>query len=301
VAAALAAVLIWGAQFPVAKQAFAALDPIHLSAIRYVVATVLLAAWMFVAQGRGVLRTEGRLRAVALLGLIGMTASPALVFGGLLFTRPEHAAVIIALQPSMTALAEWALRGRRPAAFTLACVAVAFFGVVTVVTRGEYVLQAGAGVLAGDLMVLAGAICWVIYTMGTESLRGWPTLKITLLTLIAGTVGLVVLCAVLVAADVLVVPTPGALASVWMEITFLTFGGVLFAMIFWNWGNRIIGALNTMLLLNFVPVVTFAIRHVQGERFGAAEIGGAALVIGALIANNVYLRLAPRAQAAAAR
>ncbi len=302
VAAALAAVLIWGAQFPVAKQAFAALDPIHLSAIRYVVATLLLAAWMLAAQGREVLRPEGRLTAVTVLGLVGMTASPALVFGGLLFTRPEHAAVIIALQPAMTALAEWLLRGRRPAAFTIACIAAAFAGVVTVVTRGEFVLHGGARVIVGDLMVLAGAICWVAYTMGTETLRGWPTLKITLLTLVVGTVGLLALTAALVAAGVLVVPSAAALGSVWPEVAFLTLGGVLVAMIVWNWGNRIIGALNAMLLLNFVPVVTFVIRYAQGERFGAAEIAGAALVVGALIANNVYLRRAPpRVQAAAAR
>jgi drug/metabolite transporter (DMT)-like permease len=302
VAAALAAVLIWGAQFPVAKQAFAALDPIHLSALRYVVATLLLAAWMLAAQGRGVLRTEGRVRAVWLLGLVGMTASPALVFGGLLFTRPEHAAVIIALQPAMTALAEWILRGRRPATFTLACIVAAFIGVVAVVTRGELVLHGGVRILVGDLMVLAGAICWVAYTMGTEALRGWPTLKITLLTLIVGTIGLLALTAVLVAAGVLASPSVAALATVWPELAFLTLGGVLVAMIVWNWGNRIIGALNAMLLLNFVPVVTFVIRYAQGERFGGVEIAGAALVVGALIANNVYLRLAPpRRQAAAVR
>ena len=192
-AAALAAVVMWGAQFPVAKSAFEVLDPVQLSAFRYGVATLLLLAWMLARQGPGVLSTQGRFRQVTALGVIGMSGSPLLVFAGLLFTRPEHAAVIVALQPSMTALADWALRGRRPANFTVACIAVAFLGVVTVVTKGQFVLHAGGRELLGDLMVLAGAACWVVYTMGTERLGGWPTLKITLLTLIAGSLGMVVL------------------------------------------------------------------------------------------------------------
>jgi hypothetical protein len=37
-------------------------------------------------------------------------------------------------------------------------------------------------------------------------------------------------------------------------------------------------------------VVTFGIRVGQGHRFAPIEIFGAALVIAALVANNLYLR-----------
>jgi drug/metabolite transporter (DMT)-like permease len=103
-------------------------------------------------------------------------------------------------------------------------------------------------------------------------------------------------------AGVLTAPSAADLASIWPALAFLTLGGVLAAMVFWNWGNRIIGALNSMLLLNLIPVVTFLIRFAQGERFGAAEIAGVGMVVGALLANNLYLRRKSRAaQAAAAR
>ena len=51
-----------------------------------------------------------------------------------------------------------------------------------------------------------------------------------------------------------------------------------------------LGALNTMLLGNLVPVVTFAIRILQGHRFDAIELAGAGLVVAALVADNLYLR-----------
>ncbi|MCU0897657.1 MAG: DMT family transporter [Burkholderiales bacterium] len=295
--AVLGAVILWGAQFPVAKSALATIDPFSLSAIRYLLAAAILAAWMAAREGRSAFRPRGRAGLVAFLGLVGMTASPMLVFGGLAFTRPEHVAIIVALQPSMTALADWVVRRRRPANFTLACIAVAFFGVITVVTKGEYRVTAGRQELIGDLMALAGAMCWVVYTMGTEAFRGWPSLKFTLLTLIAGAAGLVIGTALLDASGVVDLPDAAAVLGVWPQIAFLALGGVLAAMILWNWGNNAIGALNTMLLLNLLPVVTFAIGFARGARFSAAELTGVALVVGALAANNAYLR-AKRSSAA---
>jgi len=290
VALALAAVLLWGVQFPVAKAAFAAVDPFHVSAIRYGVATLLLSAFVLWRDGKGAFRYYGRAWPASVLGLVGMTGSPMLVFAGLGLTRPEHAAIIVSLQPSMTAIADWWLRGRRPARFTLGCIAAAFAGVVLVVTKGNVAVALGRGELLGDALVLAGAACWVVYTMGTESFRGWSSLKFTLLTLIPGSIGLVVTTALLVRLGPARVPGWAALGSVGPELAFLAFGGVLVSMICWNAGTRRIGVLNAMLMLNLMPVVVFAIRFAQGQRFEAIELVGAGLVIGALAANNLYLR-----------
>ena len=290
VALALAAVLLWGVQFPVAKAAFAAVDPFHVSAIRYGVATLLLSAFVLWRNGMGAFRYYGRAWPASVLGLVGMTGSPMLVFAGLGLTRPEHAAIIVSLQPSMTAIADWWLRGRRPARFTLGCIAAAFAGVVLVVTKGDVAVALGRGELLGDALVLAGAACWVVYTMGTESFRGWSSLKFTLLTLIPGSIGLVVATAVLVQLGLARVPGWAALGSVGPELAFLALGGVLVSMICWNAGTRRIGVLNAMLMLNLMPVVVFAIRFAQGQRFEAIELVGAGLVIGALAANNLYLR-----------
>jgi drug/metabolite transporter (DMT)-like permease len=290
VALALVAVLLWGAQLPIAKSAFAAVDPYHVSLVRYGVATLLLVPIVAWREGAPALRYYGRAWPASLIGVIGMTGSPLLVFAGLGLTRPEHTAIIVSLQPSMTAIVDWALHERRPANFTLACIAAAFVGVVLVVTKGDPALALGRRELAGDLLVLVGAACWVVYTMGTERFRGWSALKLTVLTLIPGSIGLAVATAALVALGVARVPTAGELASVAPELSFLALFGVLLAMICWNAGNRRIGALNAMLMLNLVPIVVFAIGFLQGQRFEPVELVGAGLVIGALTANNFYLR-----------
>jgi drug/metabolite transporter (DMT)-like permease len=76
--------------------------------------------------------------------------------------------------------------------------------------------------------------------------------------------------------------------------------GVAASFICWNAGIRRIGALNGMLMLNLIPIVTFTIGFLQGRRFVVSELIGAAMVIAALAANNLYLRRVTRAAAARA-
>jgi drug/metabolite transporter (DMT)-like permease len=61
-------------------------------------------------------------------------------------------------------------------------------------------------------------------------------------------------------------------------------------MLAWNYGTQRIGPLNSTLLTNLMPVITFSYRALQGNTFLAIEIAGAAVVVLALIANNLYLR-----------
>lgn len=287
---AFATALIWGTQFPIAKWAFDSVDAFHVTAFRYALPAPILLAALAWREGAAALRYDGRLLQASGVGLIGMTGSPALVFGGLMLTRPEVAAVIVASQPAMTALAEWVLRRRRPPAFTLACIALAFLGVVTVVTRWSVSLAPQGSELIGDLMVLAGAACWVVYTMSVEQFRGWSTLRLTALTMAPGAVANVALALLLVQLGLSTSPTPAQWQAVAPHLLYLAMAGVLVSMIFWNAGIQRIGALNAMLFLNLIPVVTFTVRHLLGHRFELLEIAGAALVIGALAANNLYLR-----------
>ena len=285
-------VLLWGIQFPVAKDAFAVVDPFHVTAIRYVFGTVLLVALLAWIEGPAEISYYGRFWPAAAVGIVGMCASPMLIFWGIALSSPEHVAIIVALQPSMTALADWALRGRRPGRFTLGCLALAFAGVVMVVTRGDPFHVFGGGELAGDIVALLGAASWVAYTMATENFAGWSALRFTTLTIIPGTLGCIAVTAALVAAGWAAVPGPAALAAVWWQLAYLTVGGIVISMICWNAGNQRIGPLNSVLFLNLMPVITFAIRAAQGTRFQPVELLGAALVISSLMANNFYLRRA---------
>lgn len=287
---ALAATLIWGIQFPVAKASFEWVDAYHGTLVRYAAPTLILLCVLLWREGRGALRMDRRAAHAGLLGLVGMCCSPALVLGGLTFTRPEVVAVIVATQPATTALGGWLVYGRRPGRFTLACVVFAFVGALTVITRWNVALAPAGMELVGVLMIFGGSLCWVAYTLGNPTFVGWSTLRFTTFTVVAGAIGSSVLVSLLSAFGVVETPSAGQWWSAMPHLLFLSLFGVLASMLCWNVATARIGALNAMLFANLIPVVTFAIGFAQGYRPLPAEIVGAGMVIAALVANNLHLR-----------
>ena len=286
----LMTVLIWGATFPVAKSALQSMDAFWMSSIRYGVAAPLFVAILYWREGAAALGYRGKFRRAAFFGVIGFTGFSSLTFVGLAWSRPEHGAIIMALQTPMTAFAHWALKGIRPANFTLGCVAAAILGVFMVITKGDLVHTFAAGALLGDALIFMGAMSWVVYTVGAVSFPGWSALRFTTLTALPGTAGILVVTGIATAAGYVGVPAASTVASIGWELVYLALFTVVLAVLFWNLAVGYLGALNAMLLGNLVPVVTFGIRILQGYRFEMFELAGAGLVVAALIANNLYLR-----------
>lgn len=285
-------VLVWGATFPIGKDAVARIDPYWLAALRYAVVAPLFAAVLWSVEGRQALAYEGRMGVAALVGCVGFGGFNLFTFAGMQHTAATHAAIIMALQAPLTALVHWAWRGVRPARFTLVCMTLALVGVSLVITKGDIAAALAGGTLLGDALVLLGATSWVAYIMGVVKFSGWSALRYTTLTCAPAAIGLVAIAFGVTALGVVGLPTASSLGPVAWQLAFLTFLTAFVGVLFWNNGVRMIGPLNAVLFGNLVPVVTFAIQIGQGHRFATIELGGAALVIGALAANNLYIRRA---------
>jgi drug/metabolite transporter (DMT)-like permease len=292
------------------------LDGFTLTFIRYGVAFVLFVIFLWWKEGKEAFRWEDQSRTILIGGGLGMGGSALLVFLGLSMTKPELAVIIIALQPGMAALGHWLLFKRRPSYFTLLCLALAFCGVVIAVTRGGVSLQSltgvGAGLsqhagaiistgsarldqLIGELLVLVGAMAWVTYVLASSKLAHWSALRIATVNCIPAVVVIGAAWAVAMAFGFKRWPSMD-LWTGWLglKVAYVAVLGVFLAMTLWNEGARKIGPLNAMLLLNLMPVITFAFRALEGAQFEASELLGAAIVVSALVANNVYQRLKSR-------
>lgn len=290
----LAATMSWGGMFPVAKPALALMDPYYMTLIRYGSAAVLLLLLLHRVEGAGALSLEGRPGALLFLGGLGFAGFNLLAFTGLAHTRPEHGAVIMALMPMITVILSWLLKGARPRAFTLGAVLTAFAGVFLVITGGHPARAFGGGAAEWDLLFLAGAFCWVGYTMGAQGFPHWSPLRYTALTCTLGALVIGAITAALTLAGSLHAPTLATVLSLHWTFAYLIVLGALVAVLSWNAGIRRLGAVNGVLFINFVPITAFTIGVLSGRSFSAAELAGAALVIAALIANNLYLRQADR-------
>jgi drug/metabolite transporter (DMT)-like permease len=276
--------------FSVAKRTLPVLDPFFIGSARYAVGVLLFIAILWIAEGRRALHYGGRFLPAAVYGLVGFCGFNLLVWWGLAYTRPEHASIIMALQTPMTALAVWLTRGLRPTSFTVGCIAVAIGGVLVVVTKGDlsHVLEGGS--LIGDLLVFLGALSWVVYTMAGHHFSGWSPLRMTVLTCIPGTIGLILINVFTIASGYSEMPSFEQIWSVKWQLGYFIVFTVVLGVLGFNNGVKYLGALNAMLMLNLIPLIVFAIEAGLGRSFAAIEIGGAAIVIGALVANNLYLR-----------
>ena len=276
--------------FPIAKRSLAMIDAFSLGTLRYVLGLAIFSALLWAIEGRQAFRYGTRLWPAIGFGVFGITGFNTLVWYGLNFTRPEHAGILMALQTPLIALSLWVLRGQRPAAFTLGCVAVAIGGVILVVTKGDPARAFEGGSLLGDVLVLLGAVCWVAYSMAGGRFTGWSSLRMTTLTCIPGGIGLLLANAIAVATGFVPMPSLEAIGQVWWQVTYFALGSVVLGVLGFNAGVKHLGALNAMLMVNLVPVGVFAIEAALGRRYEAVELAGAAVVIGALVANNLYLR-----------
>ena len=286
----LVAALAWGGLFPVAMRALEVIDAFHLTTIRYGVTATLFVGLLLAIEGRAALSLDGRGLRAALLGSVGFAGFGLLGFAGLAHSRPEHGAIIMATQPLVAAVVAWALRGARPPRATLAWLAVALTGVLLVVTKGRLHGLFEGATARGDLAIFLGAVCWVVYSLGAADFPAWSPLRYTALTCIAGLPAVLAATAAAAGAGYIESPSLSEIVSVGWPLAYIVLVSSFVAVLCWNAGMRAVGAVDGMLFINFVPVTAFAIRIAQGHRFAPIEFVGAALVIAALVANNVAAR-----------
>ena len=282
--------LMWGVQFPVAKSAFDTVNAFHAAVYRFGIAALILIVILAALEGRSAFRINADSLKVWLSGLLGMCGAPTLIFGGLMFTRPEIAAIIVATQPILAVLVQRLAGGELPGWRTISCVLLAFIGVITVVTEWNTDLTQSPMEMWGNLMALTGSLCWVLYTFASGRFSHWSNLRLTTWSMTSGLAGNALVVVVLVSLGYLTHPSADDWYQARYELTFLTYIGVLMGMFAWTAGSRRVGALNAMLFTNLIPVATFSVRYLQGYRFSFLELAGATMVVVALLLQNLVLR-----------
>jgi drug/metabolite transporter (DMT)-like permease len=292
---ALVAVLSWGAMFPIAAHAIPTVEPLHLTAFRYGLASIVFVALLWRIEGRSSLRPRRTLRLWA-LGTLGFAGFNLLSYIGLEHTGPRNAALIVPTMPLLTALVRWLREGVKPPAATIGATVVALAGVVLVISHGDLATLVEGGVGFGSLLVLAGVLGFVLYSLGAADFPDWSPLRYTTLSAVLGTLSIFAITEAATLAGWVHAPSPGDVGATWPELAYIVVMGALVAVLAWNAAIRAMGPQNTTLFINLVPVTAFAISIGGGYRPGAVELAGAALTIAALVGGNLLARSPHRAR-----
>ncbi|MEO1075179.1 MAG: EamA family transporter, partial [Bacteroidota bacterium] len=169
----LVIILIWGLNFAVIKVALAALHPFTVNIARFLIAGATLAgmlAWEGYRHGRGVREAfaaplRDHLGAVVTLGITGNIFYQTCFILGVNLTAAGSAALIMASTPVWTALMARVGGQERLSGRAWLGLGVSLAGTVVVILAGGKTLDLGADTLLGNLLMLAAALFWGLYTV----------------------------------------------------------------------------------------------------------------------------------------
>ncbi|MCL5257520.1 MAG: DMT family transporter [Chloroflexi bacterium] len=275
--------LMWGATPPFTKLALLGFSPFTLAAIRMLVSAVLFGLILLLARRR----TEWRVRrsdlpAVAALGVLGITFEIGLSINGFARTSGINSSILISTSPVIIALLSVIRLGERLTLKTIGGVLVAFAGAAVVAGITPWTLSSllDSSHLIGDLLVLAAAASWALYSvLGKEMMEKYDTLVFAAYSTPAGAIALVPFAIWEYAHGA--VPSPsmvslGALSYIILLVTVLGRIGW-----FWAIGRGVASRAGMFMFLQPVAGVGLAVL-ILGERLTASFGLGVALVLGGL-------------------
>ncbi len=278
----LAVVLIWGANFAFIKAAVLEIPPLAFAALRFTLASVILAALVKHREGSLGWPAGTGWRLVA-LGLIGNTAYQTLFMLGIARTTAGNSALMIAPTPAFIAIIAALTGVERLTRPVVMGIVLTFIGVAMVV--GESATGPSAATLGGDALVLGGALCWASYTVGVRAAGiQISALRLTALTMFTGTPILVLIGA------------GSAWRFDWTSVSPLAWGGTAYATllalctayVMFNYALNVLGGSRTGIFLSLIPVVALLVAAiVVAERPTMFQLGGTVFIVTGLLVARV--------------
>ena len=274
--AALAIIVIWGANFSVQKFAFTVLQPGGFLFARYLimpVAAALLLCAHYGLQWPRLPRSEWLV--LLKLGLAGHLVHVSLVTHGIHWSTPFSSSLILACGPVFTLLILRWYRLETLSRAQIVGVAVAVAGVL--VFLSDKLLDGRWRAGGGDLTLLFAAAFFSYYTVASKPMiqRHGGVVVMTYATLLGS-------------APVVLISLPAGLAVDWAAVPPLIWAATLWAVLVsaflgwlvWGWANAVRGVARTAPLMYLMPPVAGLVAWwLTGERYTAVKLGGAALTL----------------------
>lgn len=188
--AILAAHIIWGINFVVAKVTLQEVPPMSLAFIRFALATMLLTP--FVLSERGTLNIHRKdLPQLIAIGALMSTLNIALFYLGLSKTTATTASILTMSIPVVSVLAAWWIFKEKIYTFNLFGILLGLAGATLVIGLPVYLLGTSlfSEALLGNLLIILASIAWVAGAiLSKKMLQKYSTLTITTFVFIVGTI-----------------------------------------------------------------------------------------------------------------
>ena len=277
---------LWGGTFIAGRIAAPELPHFTISALRFWVAFAILAPLLLVVEKRIPRLSARDLGFTALLALFGLVIYNLLFLGALELIPAGRTALVVALNPILTAMTMAIVLGERLQQHRWLGILLALSGVWIVLSKGDPSLLLQR-VGRGEWLMLGGACCWAIYTVvGRYALNGEAAASPLALTTVTTLWGALMLTAGMpLEWDGWQVHDISFAA--WASIVYLGAGGTALAFVWYAEGLQQLGAARTAVFNNLVPVfgVLFGTLLLGEPLLISMLIGGAVAITGVTLTN----------------
>jgi drug/metabolite transporter (DMT)-like permease len=272
--------LFWAGTFISTRIASQTFGPFTGASIRYGIALLFLLplAWR---QNRQLFRVERKLLPILLLlGFSGIFAYNFFFFKGLKSIPASRGALLVGLNPTIVMLASAIFLNERITGRKLIGILISLLGVAVVISRGKLV-ELFSSLEVGDLFMLGCPVTWAIYTLaGREALKYTTPLQASTWASLSGAVMLLMFTGT--------ETYPATVSpSVWIALAYLGIIGTVVAFVWYYEGIRKIGATQTAIFTNLIPVfaVILSVIILQEKVSWYTWLGGALVIGGVLFVN----------------
>jgi len=279
----LLASVFWGWNIPLTSGLLTRLDPFWIAPCRYVLAAVVLGAWVVVSEGWSRLATPGDWWRVALLGLC-VGCFLVLFNLGLLYSHPITVAAVIAGSPVYVAgIARVMIGARLQKGFLPACALTVVGAGIAIYGRAR-ANGGGLDLRGGEVFTLASIFFWTVYSIlaqrwfpsGASQLRRTYLTTIWAIPWLAGFWGIARVSGLVGAPDL----DPGF--AIWRDLAITAAFCTGVATVAWNTGVAKLGIAAGAMWQNMVPVFAVIISLLFYGVVPLAEqmVGGAVVLVG---------------------
>ncbi len=187
--ALLAAHIIWGGNFLVAKVTLQEFPPMSLAFLRFALALVLILPFLLFEQKKVALKLADLPR-LFLAGIMMTTLNIALFFEAITKTTATNAATISLATPMLSVLLGWIILKEKVFFINIVGIVMGILGSLVII--GLPLLFLGISdnqAVLGNLLIVLSSICWVIGLLQSKSLlKKYSSLTITTICFFTATV-----------------------------------------------------------------------------------------------------------------
>ncbi|GAA0312905.1 DMT family transporter [Psychrobacter aestuarii] len=286
----------WGATFPIGKHALTEVHALTLILWRFGLAAVSIGLY-FLWRRTPIPKLSARQWLAAItVSMVGIGGLNICLFTGLELTNPNNGALVMALSPLMTSLIGCVDDKKLPTRAMCVSLAVSLFGVLLVLTQGDFARLLAFEFNRGDKLIVLGMLFWSLYTHFTQYISRFMPM---VMYIFIGMVSAVIMTLVVLNVTHSAQPIQESLAispSVLADLLFIGILGTVAGYFLWISGVNQLGAPKAALFFNFVPVFAAIVSLAYGQHTSALQLMGMAVVIAGLLLPQ----LSARRQAAAA-